>query len=822
MNRTSSLFAVALLTAIVAVVPVANGQVHFIGAGSSAMYQGFGVAAYNDAQLVPARLTACNAGANVPCASKHWSTTTANATAYLKDTRTNSVGTSPIPQFGNLWIDWVQDSTGAVTDLWAYLSVDSTVGVRNYLAMPRAKLIVTAPAGTAGAGSIKAALFSDNSADSPITAQVLAAVGGGAGITITAGMTDIRPEDALLATARILGSGAPYAVGIPGDTVPTSVAPYGAPTWAIYSFALGYSTYDTAAQATAEGIGVPIISGEPGSTANAIPVLFGLPGTNDPLSGLAVSNTIQVFPVGESPILFVANRFNTTTGLGQIIGNGGGLGNKDGGPGGTVQATINTGQPATYVSDNSYYVRNVWDQHPWPATNEFPSLDQAAGGGNGCSAANIANNPGGCHVTRRPLGNLFSSGDCESDSSAFTWPLDPTTEGLRATIPNRTPVPITLFLREPLSGTYNTTEFTEIRRMGTTGGSTLCTASLTGTCERPPYVSQESNVVQPGDASLNKQCPAKFNETAANAAATEGYRVRGIGTGEVLNGPGPANVGDGLLNTPDSLAYAFFSFSNVSKLSNNLKYGYLMIDGIDGLFDNYQNAAQDAAGGLFAAGTIIEGEPVGSAGVPLTHNPGQVAVNATPTTWGLLPACSVTALTGVGCRVQDIWGANPSFPHIRDGSYPAWSELRMMCDPAGVGNCSIAQDAVGAEALVQALQQDIHNGANFSVADFLPFDDALAWTANGYGDANFIRDHYQFVAANDTALHGGVAPFPNTANTTTHESNVQVTYLCNGGVPVDGPTPVQECGGDAGGLIVPVGTINATAGVGGGPDGAIQ
>ncbi|MGO9125531.1 MAG: hypothetical protein ACLP6G_11655, partial [Terriglobales bacterium] len=922
--KTSSLLVAVLLAATVAFVPASSAAtkttkkivkksvalalpapvVHFLGAGSSAMYQGFGVAAYNDMQLAQAQVSACSTGGvfTAPCVEHHWSTAAANANAYLKDTRTNSHGTSPAPQFGNLWLVWVQDANGNVSDVWGYLSVDSSVGVRNYLATPRALLVITAAANAAGANGISHVAFFDGSSDTNIPQPVLTALNEPAGIAITAGMTDIRPEDALLATYRILGDGvnsndnatAPQgnagngcATTLAGDTEIQSASEPNC--WYIYSFALGYSSFDddlgngqaSAAEAAADGIGAPIISGEPGSTANALPVLFGLPGTKDPLSGLTVPATVQVFPVGESPILFVANRSDTVNGMGQVIGNGGGAGNNDDGAlsGSAYGASpYNTGQPAGYISDGSYYVRNVWDQHPWPATNVFPSLTQAAGaavaGGTACDAAHIANDPGGCHVTRRPLGNLFSGGDCETDSSAFTWPLDPSTEGLRATVPNRTPIPMTLFLREPLSGTYNTTEFTEIRRFGTTGGSTLCTASSTGGCEFPPYVSQESNVIQPGDSSLNKQCQAKFNETASQQAANEGYRVRGIGTGEVTNGPsGLSGVGDGALNTPDSLAYTFFSFSNVSKLSKSAKYGYLMIDATDGLFDNYENAVPGLNATSTGNGANVEGEPIcegtGAAAAlcplalpyPTTSNPGQVAKPGAGNqlTWGQIPACSIGA-GGLGCRAQDIWristpedasvacpvsnivvlandgvmtaasnslttatstpfaagmvgesievsGAGPgggilyatiatfvannsvtlsvnaatttggatvetftgtacTFPHIRDGSYPAWSELRMICDNTAA-NCMRAMDPTGAEALVQALQQDIHNGANFSTSDFLPFDGAGSycgtsgceagnWTTTGYGDGGFIRDHYQYQWQNDPDLHGQV------------------------------------------------------------------
>src|SRR5215472_10467657 len=50
MNRLNSLFAAVVIAAIVAVAPAANAAptVHFLGAGSSAMYTGFAIAASND------------------------------------------------------------------------------------------------------------------------------------------------------------------------------------------------------------------------------------------------------------------------------------------------------------------------------------------------------------------------------------------------------------------------------------------------------------------------------------------------------------------------------------------------------------------------------------------------------------------------------------------------------------------------------------------------------------------------------------------------------------------------------------------------------
>ena len=87
MKRMNSLIAGLTLAAIAVVLPTANAvvkkvvkkiaapvaigaNVHYVGVGSSAMYNGFAVAAYND--LGPAALTACEAGGDT-CTLSHWS-----------------------------------------------------------------------------------------------------------------------------------------------------------------------------------------------------------------------------------------------------------------------------------------------------------------------------------------------------------------------------------------------------------------------------------------------------------------------------------------------------------------------------------------------------------------------------------------------------------------------------------------------------------------------------------------------------------------------------------------------------------------------------
>jgi hypothetical protein len=729
MTKMKLLFAVLVMVATVAFVPAmyAATTVHFVGAGSSAEFQGFEVAAVNDLAI-----TLAGASGTV----HHWSIKTSN-TAGCGGTCAAGVdnrSTGIIPQYGNFWVVWVCSTStnpcpaGNLTDVWAYLSVDTTVGDRLFLAQNitdgvqtpdllqlSSSINTTAPgnvvsplllgAGAPGNGAA-ATCPSGTSADcddTSLDASVIAALGGTTGIPFTAGMSDVRPEDAKYATNRTLTTNT--------DTYQTGCASVPCRSWA-----LGYGNSSIGGTTK---IGAAILSDVTASTAN--PVQFALPGYKDPFNTtLTVPTTVQVVPIGEDPVVFIVNRKNTTNGLGY---NGTGT-HQVGGV-------------------NTYWAVNVWDQHPYPPNGAPPAT-----------------------TTRRPLGNLFTGHDCANDNAAFDWPND---GGNRITPPVSINT-ITVWLREPLSGTMNTTEFSEFRRYGTTNGN-----GPTGNGQ-PALTSQEQNVDPVNHTATD-------NPLDQTCITEQGLRRRGIGTGEVVGSSGNG----GVLNTSDSIAYTFYSFGNVSKLSLSESYGYLMIDGIDPLFNNYNNTLGDA---------------------------GQPATSGTGTTYGEVPGCAENGGGGTAphCLATDIWtatnstacpsGPNPgcSYPHLRDGTYPAWSELRLLCDTANP-HCSIASDGNGAIALLSHMQCDIANSATGGVPDLLPFQNNTTTCAafgNGapYGYANYIREHYSFELSTGNT---------NTAPTSTHQSAPQVVFSSFCGAATTGPVS-SECGGDAGGWIVPLGT----------------
>src|SRR5215469_13569342 len=234
MNRMKMLTAALAIVACCAMVPLASAAptVHFIGAGSSALYQGMAVATVNDVAssalgihhyTLKNNLKQCTSGA---------------VCSYLHDPR---LGTIP-NETTQLWIVWTCPTTGCTgsnaVDVWAYGQVDSTVGNRTFLARATGCanpcnvsattfVVDSAVEGGVAGATVHAAdvvspflmQFGDNNTTSgncpappaahsntcdaaTVPADVWTAVSGASGQPLTGAFTDIRPEDAKYATKR--------------------------------------------------------------------------------------------------------------------------------------------------------------------------------------------------------------------------------------------------------------------------------------------------------------------------------------------------------------------------------------------------------------------------------------------------------------------------------------------------------------------------------------------------------------------------------------------------------------------------------------------
>ncbi len=109
---------------------------------------------------------------------------------------------------------------------------------------------------------------------------------------------------------------------------------------------------------------------------------------------------------------------------------------------------------------------------------------------------------------------------------------------------------IQVYLREPVSGTMNTTEYTVFRYKDFKGAS------------------QEKGVAAQNP--LSGQC-------------TGGTRHRAIGTGEEVESVQNSNTNSGT----DGIGYTFFSYGNVTPIADSANYTYLTLNGIDGIFHKY-------------------------------------------------------------------------------------------------------------------------------------------------------------------------------------------------------------------------------------------
>jgi hypothetical protein len=224
-------------------------------------------------------------------------------------------------------------------------------------------------------------------------------------------------------------------------------------------------------------------------------------------------------------------------------------------------------------------------------------------------------------------------------------------------VPGLANSPINVVQREPMSGTMNTHEFTDIR---CGGGVTV------GPCIEGTVIGQsQEKGVNPGAS--NQTCPPVASTPTPGTcdnplnlqATTGGWRYRAIGTGEL--------VGTGVHNITDSVGYTFFGYGNVSKLTNstlNAPYGYLTLTGVDPIQSVYTN--------------------------------------------GELPYC--TSSLGAG-----ICPASPgsTFPNVRNGSYRAWSMLRVVTDAVSVNRTNYTNTL----NLVSAIQ----NNVNTTTPDFVPY-----------------------------------------------------------------------------------------------------
>jgi hypothetical protein len=194
---------------------------------------------------------------------------TAHNIAAVDDTA--RLGSIPL-QKGDLWVVW-SGPDSAPTDIAAYLTVDSTVGIRAMYAAPAAKLWLDPNIGTTASANLLG--FTDAPA---LPAAVISVISGQ---PFTVAFSEMRPEDAKFATTR--------------------------------SFSLGYGV---------SPVGSAIKSSVVGSTKSVQAVDFNILG-NDPITGAGVRTDLTTDYVGATPVVvFVNNQDTAKGGFGSTDGTG--------------------------------------------------------------------------------------------------------------------------------------------------------------------------------------------------------------------------------------------------------------------------------------------------------------------------------------------------------------------------------------------------------------------------------------------------------------------------------------------------------------------
>jgi hypothetical protein len=245
--------------------------------------------------------------------------------------------------------------------------------------------------------------------------------------------------------------------------------------------------------------------------------------------------------------------------------------------------------------------------------------------------------------------------------------------------------PLTVILREGLSGTMTEFEFSIPR-------------SLAMQTSVPSLASQEAGINLANSCNPGVNCPNPLFLPGPGGS----HRERGIGNGQVTNGVSNSTVG-GVKNTANSLAYAFFSYGNVSKFTGSAgTVRYATVDGVDPFNTNY---------GSYTFQSI-------------NYGPGQ------------LPACNAP------CPVP----GGTSFPNVRNGSYPWWSIIRLITDASG-------PNKTNAQAVITAAQAEV----NHKVPDFVPFVCNTVSKCTGEPGLQVFRSHYK-IAAIATTPHNGNSP----------------------------------------------------------------
>jgi hypothetical protein len=302
--------------------------------------------------------------------------------------------------------------------------------------------------------------------------------------------------------------------------------------------------------------------------------------------------------------------------------------------------------------------------------------------------------------------------------------------------------PVQVIQREVLSGTYNTFEFTGVRTLTGSASVAVPESKVSATTWFTQDDSGQELNNNPATNFNTAGCPATgatvptstcgdplYLTTGACGANGNGLKLRAIGTGEMVKatlcaegtqlGHGSACITPATgVNTPDGLGYAFWGYGNFAPAAG----GCQTVGSTDGI----------TCGTYYGHYLTVDGID------PLFTTPGG-ALDSTPNPNGAyhLPQCFLTSGTPDCFQIP--------FTHVKDGSYPLWTILRVVTF-SNVSGASGQTTPASVVAMVAEAEKAANN-ANTTVtnlSDFVPyFTNINAGDTTGDLNLGVLRVHYK-------------------------------------------------------------------------------
>jgi len=323
------------------------------------------------------------------------------------------------------------------------------------------------------------------------------------------------------------------------------------------------------------------------------------------------------------------------------------------------------------------------------------------------------------NINRKTLGFIF---DGTTSCTADILPVTPTPAAYGGAIPTSSGAGIQAIIREPLSGTYNTFEFTGVRQLTGSAPAAIGISKISATSwlsddDSSQELDPEGNLATGPATNFGAgtcspfptgatACGDPLYNPSKTAACSGGYRARSIGTGEEVAATlGLDNVTGGLSVT-DGMGYTFWSYQNIAPVVTGVT-GFSCETGVSG-------DVTCSTGYLAHYLTVDAIDPLFSTeGGAFSPTLGSTPEN--PTGPYNLPQC--------GAIVNGV--SNNPFPcmqipftHIYDGTYPLWSQLRIVTLAPVTGKQIIPGSVID---LIGYAQSEAAPGSTKQLSDFAPF-----------------------------------------------------------------------------------------------------